>query len=91
MDFENRDFNNYSESFVLAEKINRHYPYIEHRNLHNIIAEFRMIKETCEIEKIEKAIEITKNGIYAMMKNAKPGMSEYEIEAYFDFELKEAV
>lgn len=88
MDFENRDFNNYSESFVLAEKINRHYPYIEHKNLHNIIAEFRMIKETCEIEKIEKAIEITKNGIYAMMKNAKPGMSEYEIEAYFDFELK---
>lgn len=88
MDFENRDFNNYSESFVLAEKINRHYPYIEHRNLHNIIAEFRMIKETCEIEKIKKAIEITKNGIYAMMKNAKPGMSEYEIEAYFDFELK---
>lgn len=88
MDFENRDFNNYSESFVLAEKINRHYPYIEHKNLYNIIAEFRMIKETCEIEKIEKAIEITKNGIYAMMKNAKPGMSEYEIEAYFDFELK---
>ena len=47
-----------------------------------------MIKEDCEIEKIEKAIDITKKGIYAMMSNSKSGMMEYEIEAYFDFELK---
>ncbi|UYP00321.1 M24B family metallopeptidase [Oceanotoga sp. DSM 15011] len=36
----------------------------------------------------KKAIEITKNGIYEMMKNSKPDMMEYQIEAYFDFILK---
>ncbi|HSP47724.1 MAG TPA: M24B family metallopeptidase, partial [Clostridiaceae bacterium] len=41
-----------------------------------------------EIEKIRKAIEITKNGIYNLMKNAQPGMKEYELEAYYDFVLK---
>ncbi len=88
MDFENRDFNAYGGSFKLAEKIKKNYPYIRLVNVYSIIAEFRMIKEKCEIENIEKAINITQKGIYAMMKNSKPGMWEYEIEAYFDFELK---
>ena len=88
MDFENRDFEIWGDSMPLAEKIRRNYPYVDFINAHNIIAEFRMIKEDCEVEKIEKAIDITKKGIYAMMKNSRAGMMEYEIEAYFDFELK---
>lgn len=88
MDFENRDFCITGESFNLADKIKGSYPYIKFISVHNIIAEFRMIKEDCEIENIEKAIDITKKGIYAMMSNSKAGMYEYEIEAYFDFELK---
>ena len=88
MDFENRDFEIWGESMPLAEKIKMNYPYVNFINVYNIIAEFRMIKEGCEAEKIEKAIDITKKGIYAMMRNSKAGMYEYEIEAYFDFELK---
>lgn len=88
MDFENRDFITVGDAFNLSDRINKNYPYIKFINVHNIIAEFRMIKENCEIEKIEKAINITKKGIYAMMANSKAGMMEYEIEAYFDFELK---
>lgn len=88
MDFENRDFKIWGESMPLAEKIKMNYPYVNFINVYNIIAEFRMIKEGCEAEKIEKAIDITKKGIYAMMRNSKAGMYEYEIEAYFDFELK---
>lgn len=88
MDFENRDFQTVGEAFTLSKKIRENYPYVQFINLHNIIAEFRMIKENCEVEKIEKAIDITKKGIYAMMLNSKAGMMEYEIEAYFDFELK---
>ncbi len=57
-------------------------------NIHDALGEMRMIKEDCEAEYIKKAIEITKDGIYAMMKNAKVGMYEYEIEAFFDYELK---
>ncbi len=88
MDFENRDFITVGDAFNLSDRISKNYPYIKFINVHNIIAEFRMIKEECEIEKIEKAINITKKGIYAMMENSKAGMMEYEIEAYFDFELK---
>lgn len=88
MDFENRDFITVGDAFNLSDRINKNYPYIKFINVHNIIAEFRMIKENCEIEKIEKAINITKKGIYAMMANSRAGMMEYEIEAYFDFELK---
>lgn len=88
MDFENRDFVTFGDAFNLSDRISKNYPYIKFINVHNTIAEFRMIKENCEIEKIEKAIDITKKGIYAMMENSKAGMMEYEIEAYFDFELK---
>lgn len=88
MDFENRDFVTVGNAFDLSERIGKNYPYINFINVHNIIAEFRMIKEDCEIEKIEKAIDITKKGIYAMMSNSRAGMMEYEIESYFDFELK---
>ena len=37
---------------------------------------------------MKKAIEITQEGIENMIDNIKPGMMEYEIEAYFDFTLK---
>ena len=35
--------------------------------------------------KIKKAIEITKSGIERLMTEARVGMKEYELEAYFDF------
>lgn len=88
LDLENRYFDNKRDTFELAEKIKKNYPYINIKNLHNIIAGFRMIKSDEEIENIKKAIDITKEGIYSMMRNSKEGMYEYEIEAYFDFELK---
>lgn len=88
LDLENRYFNNKREAFALAERLSSNYPYICVKNVHNIIADFRMIKCDEEIECIQRAIDITKEGIYSMMRNAREGMYEYEIEAYFDFELK---
>ncbi len=49
----------------------------------------REIKEQYEIDLIQKAIDITIKGIESIMKNAKAGMMEYEMEAYFDFVLKQ--
>lgn len=88
LDLENRYFENNSESLELSKKLRENYPYINIKNIYNMISEFRRIKESCEIENIKKAISITKEGIYSMMRNSKTGMYEYEIEAYFDFELK---
>lgn len=64
------------------------YPYIRIKNIYHEIALLRTVKSKEEVELITKAIEVTNTGILSMMKNAKPGMMEYEIEAYFDFELK---
>lgn len=88
LDLENRSFNAAGPAFSLSDKIKYNYPYVTILNVYDIIAELRMVKDSWEIEKIEKAIDITKDGIYAMMQNSKAGMAEYEIEAYFDFELK---
>lgn len=78
----------FTESQEFARVIVKRYPYIQIKNIYHDISEFRTIKSKEEIELIRKAIEITNEGILNMMKNAKPGMMEYEIEAYFDFTLK---
>jgi len=75
-------------SFKFAKDITDRYPHINIYNSYNIIAKSRMIKEKEEIEMIRKAIEITNQGIRKMMENSKPGMMEYQLEAYFDFEIK---
>lgn len=77
-----------TESQDFSNIINEKYPYIQINNIYYYIAELRMIKSDEEIQLIRKAIEITNEGIMNMANNIKPGMMEYEIEAYFDFTLK---
>lgn len=74
-----------SQSF--AKMIKEKYPSINIIDSYHKISELRMIKTEDEIINTKKAIQITKQGIEKMMKNAKPGMKEQEIEAYFDFVL----
>ncbi len=77
-----------TESQEFAKTMIAKYPYIKIKNIYNDIALLRTTKTQEEVELVSKAIEITKSGILAMFENAKPGMMEYEVEAYFDFELK---
>lgn len=76
-------------SLEIAKDIKEKYPSMRIKNIYHQIAELRMIKDKEEIEKINRAITITKNGIYNMVKHMKPGMKENEIEAFFDFVLKQ--
>lgn len=73
---------------TLANEIKEKYPYISIKNIYGEFSEVRLIKSGFEVDNIKKAIEITKEGLYLMIKNCSPGMIEYEIEAYFDFALK---
>lgn len=77
-----------TKALSLAKSIRDRYPHIKISNSYSIISKSRMIKTEEEIEMIRKAIEITKHGINRMLQNSKPGMMEYQLEAYFDFELK---
>ncbi|MBZ2174023.1 aminopeptidase P family protein [Schnuerera sp. xch1] len=76
-----------TDSQLFSKMIAEKYPYIQIKNIYHDIADLRVIKSKEEIDLIKKAIEITNEGILALMKNAKPGMMEYEIEAYFDYVL----
>lgn len=89
LDLERQEFNiprTPSQNF--AGEIMQRYPYIKVKNIYHDIALLRTIKREEEIELIKKAIDITYDGIKEIWSNAKPGMKEYEIEAYFNYILK---
>lgn len=75
-------------SHRFANEIVSKYPQVRVNNVYSKIGELRLRKSQEEVEKIRKAIEITKSGIELLMKEAKVGMKEYELEAYFDFNCK---
>ncbi|HEY8365451.1 MAG TPA: aminopeptidase P family protein [Haloplasmataceae bacterium] len=71
-----------------AEEIREKHPHLRILSASNIIHELRVIKEKQEIEYMKKAIEITKHGIEAIMKNCRSGIYEKQLEAYYDFAIK---
>ncbi|MGH2575134.1 MAG: aminopeptidase P N-terminal domain-containing protein, partial [Ignavibacteria bacterium] len=50
-----------------------------------IIHEMRLFKSGDEINLLKKAIDITCNAIIEVMKSAKPGMYEYELQAVLEY------
>lgn len=77
-----------TQSQDMANKLRIKYPYLKIKNIYPKIVKLRTVKCDKEVEIIKKAINITKEGIISMAKNIKPNMKEYEVEAYFDFEIK---
>lgn len=75
-------------SHRFANDIMNKYPQVRVNNVYSKIGELRLRKSEEEVDKIKKAIEITKSGIELLMKEARVGMKEYELEAYFDFNCK---
>lgn len=90
LDLERRGFDEeVREPQVFAQEIQSRYPDIKVNNIYNEISELRQVKSPEEIEEMQKAIDITTKGVELLMANCKPGMKEYELEAYFDFYLKQ--
>lgn len=75
-------------SHKFANEIVIKYLQVRVNNIYSKIGELRLRKSDEEVEKIKKAIEITKSGIERLMTEARIGMKEYELEAYFDFNCK---
>ena len=53
-----------------------------------LMTQLRIIKDATEIEYLKKAIEITGIGLDSILKNAKVGMYEYELEAMLFYEIR---
>ncbi|MFQ8892396.1 MAG: aminopeptidase P family protein [Clostridium sp.] len=68
-----------------SEEVKKRYPFVRIKNIFPKIIPLRMVKSEEEIKEMKKAIEITIKGVESLMKNAKAGMKEYELEAYYEF------
>ena len=71
-----------------ANELVKKYPFVNVQNVYAKVFPLRLVKSDEEIEQMQKAIDITIEGVNYLMKNAKSGMKEYELEAYFDFKCK---
>lgn len=88
LDMENREWSDaLSPALEFAEKVRRNAPQMVFGDLYQAFSEMRLIKEDWELERMRKAMDITRLGIEAMMKTAKAGMKEYEVEAAYDYTL----
>ena len=66
------------------------HPWLKLKNAYPVICAARTIKDADEIAKIRNALAITRDAIHAMMKAAKPGMYEYQLEGVFTKVLADA-
>lgn len=77
-----------TKALAFAKHVREQYPHLSIGNVYPNICELRVFKTDEEIKKIKEAIEVTREGIYNVLKQAKAGIMEYELEAHFDFTLK---
>ena len=89
LDLEKREWDeSYSPALRFAEKLRRNAPQVVIADLYPVFSELRLIKEDWELARMRKAMELTRLGIEEMLRQAKPGAMEYEMEAAFDYILK---
>jgi len=77
---------NLTDSLSQLKELTTHYPTLNILNTGQLITQLRAAKKKLEIEEMKEAIRITRDAILNVMKNTKPGMMEYELEAHFRFE-----
>ena len=53
-------------------------------NMADLIPEMRRIKDAYEIERIQKAVDITGKGLVAAMRSVEPGMQEFQLQSIVD-------
>lgn len=80
-----RDARNPTAADWFAAQNSARFPEI--RSLRPTLSDLRLIKADCEIDAMRRAIEITGDGIRAMMRGVRDGMYEYEIKQLYDYAL----
>ena len=61
------------------------FPFIQIKPNQSYLAILRTVKNAYEVEALKKSISITKDGINRLMETMKPGETEYEMEAEFNY------
>jgi Xaa-Pro aminopeptidase len=74
-------------AITYSKKLQNLFPSLTIKTNQMILAELRMSKTKDEVENIQKAIDITKEGLDNIMKSLEPKKFEYQIEAEFNYAL----
>lgn len=72
-------------NLVMAERFSAAYPFVTLKDLHTACVPLREQKDADEVECIRRAVDITRQGLEFVMKNLKPGMMEYQVQADFEY------
>lgn len=75
-----------SQKFSLELK--KRYTFLDINTIHPIVSELRTIKADYEIDMMQNAIDMTRDGLEDIMKLLKPGVFEYQIESTFAHSIK---
>ena len=73
---------------VKARKFMRLYPDVNLRDLHKACVPLRERKDADEIGQVRQAVDITRQGLERVMGVLKPGMTEYQAQAEFEYACK---
>ncbi len=76
-----------NDAYRFARKSEAQYPALRIHSLRPQLRRQRTIKAPCEIEALRISEDITRDGIIAMMKAARPGITEYQLKAEYDYAL----
>lgn len=72
----------------MLEPIRTRHPQIQIRQLNDLIAPLRKIKDDWELAQLQKAIDLTGKGIMDVMEQARSMMYEYELESILFYRLQ---
>lgn len=90
LDLERRDLRHMPTSAnQFGDLMKSKYPNLMVANIHPELGELRSIKQPQEVEAMQKAIEITREGIEALYKASKAGIKEHQLEAHYNFVLNQ--
>ena len=76
-------------ALAYASYLQKEFPFLAIKTNQMILAEQRMVKDELEVAMIEKAIAITDQGLSRMMKALKPGKTEYQMQAEYNYVLNQ--
>ena len=80
-----------TQAHAYAEKLKEKYPYLIMKDIYPVLTHLRLVKDEYEIDCIRNAIHTTNLGIQQMMRASRPGIYEMQMEAVFDFVLKQSL
>ncbi len=83
---EDLDYLNLGVAF--SQKFKKDYPEVHIENAYPKVIRLRMNKSSNEVKKIQESIDVTKVALENVMKNLKPNLYEYQVETFFDSQIK---